>query len=81
MAAGLNQPMSDGYAGYRTRLVETLRSFLAHHGSQVQVSADLGVHRNTVRSRVRQIEQALGRSLAEPQTRVDAWIALRSRET
>lgn len=62
-------------------LVETLRSFLAHHGSQVQVSADLGVHRNTVRSRVRQIEQALGRSLAEPQTRVDAWIALRSRET
>jgi purine catabolism regulator len=57
-------------------LVETLRSFLLHHGSQLKVAADLGIHRNTVRHRVRQIEEALGRSLGDPQTRVDAWVAL-----
>jgi len=57
-------------------LVETLRSFLAHHGSLLKVADDLGVHRNTVRHRVRQIEQAIGRSLADPQVRVDAWVAL-----
>jgi len=57
-------------------LVETLRSFLLHHGSQLKVAADLGIHRNTVRHRVAQIEDALGRSLGDPQTRVDAWVAL-----
>jgi len=57
-------------------LRETLRSFLRHHGSHVAVAADLAIHRNTVLKRVRQIEQALGRSLDDPQVRVDAWIAL-----
>jgi len=62
-------------------LVETLRSFLAHHGSLLKVADDLGVHRNTVRHRVRQIERALGRSLADPQARVDAWVALQVART
>ena len=59
-------------------LVETLRSFLAHHGSLLKVAEDLGVHRNTVRHRVRQVEQAIGHSLADPQVRVDAWVALQA---
>ncbi|HEY3015547.1 MAG TPA: PucR family transcriptional regulator ligand-binding domain-containing protein [Nocardioides sp.] len=62
-------------------LVETLRSFLAHHGSMLKVAEDLGVHRNTVRHRVRQIERSLGRSLADPQARVDAWVALHAVQT
>lgn len=59
-------------------LVATLRSFLRHHGSRGEVAAELGVHRNTVRNRIGQIEAALGRSLNDPQTRVDAWIALQA---
>lgn len=56
--------------------VETLRSFLRHHGSRLKVAQELGIHRNTVANRITQIEQALGNSLDDPQVRVSAWIAL-----
>jgi purine catabolism regulator len=61
-------------------LIETLGSFLRHHGSLLKVAEDLGVHRNTVRHRVERIEALLERSLADPQVRVDAWVALRTRQ-
>jgi len=58
--------------------VETLRSFLRHHGSRLQVASELGVHRNTVRNRVEQIESLIGRSLDDPDTRASAWLALQA---
>lgn len=61
-------------------LVETLESYLRHHGSLLKVAEDLGVHRNTVRHRVEKIEALLERSLMDPQVRVDAWVALRTRQ-
>lgn len=57
-------------------LVATLGSFLRHHGSHVKIARELGIHRNTVAQRVRLLESRLGRSLDDPQTRVDAWTAL-----
>ena len=57
-------------------LVETLAAFLRHHGSRGEIAADLGVHRNTVRNRIEQIEGLLGASLDDPRLRVDAWVAL-----
>lgn len=60
-------------------LLETLDAFLRHHGSLLKVAEDLGIHRNTVRHRVERIETLLGRSLADPQVRADAWVALRAR--
>ena len=57
-------------------LVRTLSSFLHHHGSRLKVAEELGIHRNTVGNRIAQIEAALGRSLDDPQVRVNAWIAL-----
>jgi purine catabolism regulator len=57
-------------------LLETLRAFLHHHGALTPVAQDLGVHRNTVRNRLARIQEALGRSLEDPQVRVDAWLAL-----
>jgi purine catabolism regulator len=57
-------------------LLDTLRSFLVHHGARGEVAAELGVHRNTVRNRVEQIEALLGGSLDDPQVRVNAWFAL-----
>ncbi|MGN6723998.1 MAG: PucR family transcriptional regulator [Marmoricola sp.] len=57
-------------------LLATLGSFLRHHGSHVRVARELGIHRNTVAQRVRVIEARLGRSLDDPQTRVDVWTAL-----
>lgn len=57
-------------------LLETLGAFLHEHGSRGETAARLAVHRNTVRNRVEQIEARLGRSLDDPQVRVDAWVAL-----
>ncbi len=57
-------------------LLETLTAFLREHGSRGETAARLGVHRNTVRNRVEQIEARLRRSLDDPQVRVDAWVAL-----
>lgn len=59
-------------------LVEALASFVRHNGSLLKVADDLGVHRNTVRHRIERIEELLHRSLAEPQARVDAWVALQA---
>ena len=62
----------------RADLLTTLRAFLRHHGSRGKVAVELGVHRNTVRHRVEEIEAALGRSLDDPGTRVSAWVALQA---
>lgn len=57
-------------------LIETLRSFLRHHGSRLKVAQELGIHRNTVGNRLAQLETALGSPLNDPRVRVGAWIAL-----
>ncbi|GAA2729361.1 PucR family transcriptional regulator [Cellulomonas aerilata] len=62
----------------RPDLEATLRSFLRHHGSRGRTAEELAVHRNTVRHRIDEIEAALGRSLDDPRTRVDAWVALQA---
>ena len=60
-------------------LMETLGSFLRHLGSRQHVAEELGVHRNTVRNRLAQVERAIGGSLDDAQVRADAWIALQAR--
>ncbi|TCJ30590.1 PucR family transcriptional regulator [Nocardioides jejuensis] len=72
-AASYLAPLADD-----ATLLEALDSYLRHHGSLLKVAEDLGVHRNTVRHRVERIESLLGRSLADPQVRADAWIAMRA---
>ncbi len=57
-------------------LRETLLTFLLHHGSRGKVADVLHVHRNTIRTRIAQVEKVLGASLEDPSTRADAWIAL-----
>ncbi|WP_457255155.1 PucR family transcriptional regulator [Pedococcus sp. P5_B7] len=81
--AMLDRPRAEAFAsaflsplGGNEELLATLRSFLRHHGSRASVAKELGVHRNTVRNRIAQIEEAVGGSLDDPQVRVDAWVAL-----
>ncbi|MUN62478.1 PucR family transcriptional regulator [Kocuria sediminis] len=59
------------------QLLGLLRTFLAHNGNRRQAAAELGIHRNTMLQRLQTVEQALGRSLDDPQLRADLWIALR----
>lgn len=57
---------------------ETLRAWLAHHGSWDRTAGALGVHRNTVRQRVARCAALLGTDLDDPDTRMELWFALRS---
>ncbi|WP_371615965.1 helix-turn-helix domain-containing protein [Streptomyces sp. NBC_00454] len=60
---------------------ETLRAWLAHHGSWDRTAIALGVHRNTVRQRVARCAALLARDLDDPDTRMELWFALRSLDT
>ena len=42
-------------------------------------AADLGVHRHTLRYRMKRVEEALGRSLDDADLRAELWLALRVR--
>jgi purine catabolism regulator len=57
-------------------LVESVRVWLAHHGQWEPAAAALGVHRHTLRKRVRRAEDLLRRDLDEPGTRAELWVAL-----
>ena len=58
-------------------LVDTLRTWLANHGGWDRTAAALGVHRNSVRHRIARVERHLGVDLADPETRMELWFALR----
>lgn len=59
-------------------LIATVRAWLAHHGQVDAAANELGVHRHTVRHRLRRAEALLERSLDDPSVRADLWFALRS---
>ncbi|KOV81634.1 PucR family transcriptional regulator [Nocardia sp. NRRL S-836] len=74
-------PLPDGFADAllapldaQTR--ETIRVWLSHHGAWDPAATQLGVHRHTLKNRVRRAEQALGRSLDSPGLRAELWLAL-----
>lgn len=60
----------------RGELVHSLRVWLEHHGQWDPASARLGVHRHTLRHRIRKVEQLLGRGLDAPSVRASLWLAL-----
>jgi purine catabolism regulator len=62
--------------GERADLAATLRAWLSRHGQVDAAAADLGVHRHTVRHRLRRAESLLGRSLDDPGVRAELYLAL-----
>jgi purine catabolism regulator len=63
----------------RGDLVKSLRVWLEHHGQWDPSAAQLGVHRHTLRHRLRKVEQLLGSSLNSPDVRAELWLALQLR--
>lgn len=57
-------------------LMDTLRAWLEQHGQVDAAAQRLGIHRHTVRHRLRRAEGVLGRSLDDPAVRADLWFAL-----
>ncbi|MEV6244058.1 PucR family transcriptional regulator [Lentzea sp. NPDC051838] len=77
--AGIKLP--DGFADALLRPLdqetrETLKVWLSHHGAWDPAAHQLGVHRHTLKNRVRKAEQALNRSLDSPGLRAELWFAL-----
>jgi len=68
---------SDGHHGELTR---TLRVYLAEHGSLGVTATRLDIHRQTLSSRMHQIEERTGLSMGDPDDRASAWLALRALE-
>jgi purine catabolism regulator len=65
--------------GRKGDLVASLTAWLARHGQWDTAASDLGVHRHTLRYRMRRVEELLGRSLDDPDLRAELWLALRVR--
>ncbi|KUO07945.1 transcriptional regulator, Fis family protein [Streptomyces sp. DSM 15324] len=63
-------------AGERARLLTTLEHWFAAAGSAADTARTLFVHRNTVRYRLRRVEELTGRSLSDPRTTADLGAAL-----
>ncbi|HTX28344.1 MAG TPA: PucR family transcriptional regulator ligand-binding domain-containing protein [Streptosporangiaceae bacterium] len=62
---------------HRAELLPTLREFLACSGSWHACAASMYVHVNTVRYRIRRIEELTGRDLSTLDDQVDFFLALR----
>ncbi|WP_329174148.1 PucR family transcriptional regulator [Streptomyces sp. NBC_01477] len=77
-AEGLLRPLREHDATSRGDLVASLHAWLSHHGQWDAAAADLGVHRHTLRYRMRRVEEILGRSLDDPDVRMELWLAIKT---
>ncbi|MBL1068338.1 PucR family transcriptional regulator [Streptomyces sp. 7-21] len=77
-ADGTLRALREHDARGRGDLVASLRAWLARHGQWDAAAADLGVHRHTLRYRMRRVEEILDRSLDDPDVRMELWLALKT---
>lgn len=64
----------------RRRLADTLSAWLRTNGNVKEIAAKLGVHPQTVRYRMRQLQDAIGDELHDPDARFEMEAALRAAE-
>ncbi|GAA4085934.1 PucR family transcriptional regulator [Actinomadura miaoliensis] len=57
-------------------LVPSLRAYLEANGQGEAAARALGVHRHTLRSRMRRAAELIGRDLDDPAVRAELWVAL-----
>ncbi|WP_327086728.1 PucR family transcriptional regulator [Nonomuraea sp. NBC_01738] len=62
--------------GSRADLVRSLRAYLASNGHWDAAAQRLGIHRHTLRYRMRRVSELLGKDLDDPGVRAELWIAL-----
>jgi hypothetical protein len=77
LAASRLAPLEALADGPRARLTETLRAWLDRPGQVQAVAAELDVHPQTVRYRLRQLRELFGTRLEDPEARFELSLALR----
>jgi len=75
-AESLLRPLVTHDAAGRGDLIRSLGAWLEHNGQWDAAAAALGVHRHTLRHRMRRVEELLGRDLDVPAVRVELWAAV-----
>lgn len=73
-AAALLAPLRE--YGSRADLVESLRAYLACNGHWDAAAQRLGIHRHTLRYRMKRVGELIDRNLDDPAARAELWIAL-----
>jgi len=63
--------------GAGDEVLATVHAYLKERGNWEHTANALGVHRNSVRSRIAKAEAALGERLTDPDTMARVWLALR----
>ncbi|MGH2747405.1 MAG: PucR family transcriptional regulator [Actinomycetota bacterium] len=63
-----------------SELVRSMRAFIEAGGRWEQGAEVLGVHRHTLRYRIRKAEELLGRDLSRAEDRLEVWLALKAAE-
>ncbi|WP_327584705.1 PucR family transcriptional regulator [Nonomuraea sp. NBC_00507] len=75
-SAALLAPLTE--YGSRADLVESLRAYLDCNGHWDAAAQRLGVHRHTLRYRMKRVAELLGRDLDDPGVRAELWLALQA---
>jgi purine catabolism regulator len=75
-AEALLAPLVEADRAGTGHLVDSLRIWLAHHGQWEPAAVRLGVHRHTLRKRIRRAADLLDRDLDSPGVRAELWLAL-----
>ncbi|TMR91267.1 PucR family transcriptional regulator [Nonomuraea basaltis] len=84
----LDQPTAQAFAaallaplaayGSRADLIESLHAYLGSNGHWDAAAQRLGVHRHTLRYRMKRAAELLGRDLDDPGVRAELWLALQA---
>jgi PucR family transcriptional regulator, purine catabolism regulatory protein len=73
-------PLRAHDARYGSALLESLAAYIEANGRWADAAAALGVHRHTLRYRIRKIETLTGRKPTDARDRLELWLALRAHE-
>ncbi len=74
-------PLLDINPDERDMLLDTLTAFFVFRGSAIEAGKHLYCHPNTVRHRLHRIERQTGRSLADPRSSAELFVALEALRT
>ena len=73
-------PLRAHDARYGSALIDSLAAYIEANGRWADAAAALGVHRHTLRYRIRKIETLTGRKPTDARDRLELWLALRAHE-
>lgn len=76
LRASVLRPLEGMRPGTVDKLVQTLRSWVLHHGRREAVADELFIHPQTVRYRMTQLREAYGDRLEDPDTLLALTVAL-----